>query len=806
MSFVSAVADSLLHAGRSLRRAPGVGAALVVTIAFAAGGNLAIGSVLDRMLFRNPSRVARPGELRRLYVGRHAWNGAPYVTEDFSYPDYRDFGRATSGYATLVAYAHTDRLLAETGQWTGVAFAPADLFSVLGIQPMRGRFFSDEEASPSSPSDVAVMSFQLWSTSFGADTSIIGRRLNIDGHPLRVIGIAPRGFQGLDLQPTDIWLPLGGLTPSGETARWQNRDAQFLQIIVRLASDSRALSASVDQRLTAVLRSAHVSDVPADPRATVLSGPLARARGPGTLLTLDARSLSLVGRLTVISLLVLLVSIGNCASILFLRAVRRRREIEIRLALGLTRWRLLAELAFELGMVAAAAAAAAVLIGSSASRVLQVMLLPSTRGLPLGLDNRALAATALLALLAALVAGIGPTLFVSRVAPGDALRVRDSFRLRSGARTLAIVGQTALSVVLVSVAATFVVSARRATVTRLGFDSDHLITIVIGPADSRAVAHSLESVRSLSFASAIANSTSELAPGSAITRVAPSASAGDSSVMVSYNAVDTGYFGTLGVRLLRGRTFTSQDGASSEPVAMVTQATAALLWKNTDAIGRCVRAFGACRRVVGVARDVRWDLTRAAVPHFYMPLAQSPLRFGRVIYVQTAAPATLANVVAVKRALAQSDSAGAPPRLYRVQDRLELQLRPLRGASGLLLGYALLILCSACAGMYGKLSFDASLRMRELGVRAALGATRGDQMIILIGSGMRLLGIGLITGVAGAFTAGKFIQQFVFDISGSDPAIVGVIATLLFLTGLSAMLFASWRATAIDPAVALRSE
>ena len=230
------------------------------------------------------------------------------------------------------------------------------------------------------------------------------------------------------------------------------------------------------------------------------------------------------------------------------------------------------------------------------------------------------------------------------------------------------------------------------------------------------------------------------------------------------------------------------------------------MWKGLNPIDQCLHAFGVCRRVVGIVRDVRWDLSRAPVPHFYIPIAQSPRQFGRVIYVRTAARATSADVMDLERASAPADTSRAPPRLYRVADRLDLQLRPLRAASGLLLAYALLILCSACVGLYGKLTFDASQRTRELGVRAALGATRSELAGLLLGSGMRLLVGGLALGIALVVASAGLSARFLFDTSGSDPLILGVVVTILFLTGTSAMLVASRRATALDPAAALRAE
>jgi len=434
-------------------------------------------------------------------------------------------------------------------------------------------------------------------------------------------------------------------------------------------------------------------------------------------------------------------------------------------------------------------------------------MLPAAGSNALPIDPRGVLVGSGVAATAMIVAGIGPAVLLLGVSPGALLRSQPAFRFRSQTRTLSIVLQTALSVLLVSIATHFVASVWRATDVRLGFDVDHLMAIVTGPSDRRAVTNVLSLVTSRWRGANIANSTSELPSGMAMTRIALPASAGDSSITISYNAVDTNYFRAINIRLLRGRTFGGTDLAGSEPVIVINDAMRSAFWRDSDPTGQCIRAFGQCRRVVGVVADVRWDLTSPPVPHFYMPVGQSPLGFGRVIYVRTDAPATLANLAELEKALTRNtDSLGFRPRLYRVSDRLQPQLQPLRGAASLLIGYAVLIMCAACVGIYGKISYDASQRSHELALRAALGATRGELVGLLLGSGMRLVAVGLLLGIIAVAASANVMSRVLFDSSGSEPLIVGGVVGLLCSTAVGAILLAGHRATALNLVRALSSE
>jgi len=802
LAFVNGILDDLVLAGRSIRRARGFSVAIMVTIGIGAGANLAVLTVLDRVLFRPPRGVEAPQMLRRLWVTQQVW-GQPSATGSvFSFPDFQDFRARAAELARVEAIVTDDRTLSESGRRVAASYVTGGFLNLAGAHAHRGRFFGTESDSGSVTEYEVVLSFHLWMSQFGGDSAVIGLPLRLDEVPVRVVGVAAPGFQGVGLDATDLWLPMVARGVDAASVRL-NRDAQWLQVIVRLANS--ASEKLLEGRLTTEYRRVHRGDAWADPRARVLVGSIMAARQPGALLPLEERNLSLATRLAVISLAMLVVAIGNCAALMLLRAIRQRREVGIRIALGLSRARLLRQLALELLLLGACATVVAVVLAMWGSRTLQSGLLSTVSAAPLALNTSGLAAIALTALVSTLVAGLAAVLLLlhtsaTTVSSSEAVSPsRTDARIRSAA----IVGQTAVSVALLALAATFSLSSRRAVRANSVYDGDRLIAIVSRSVRPDDIARLLAAVRTVPFVEASANAIADVQPGRSIMRVQARAGGASGQPMpISFNAVDSAFFRTTGLVANRGRTFEPADRSS--PVIVVTNAAAAALWPREEPLGQCAFLFDAtCWRVVGVVSDVRWNLGLPPVAHVYIPLTRAPGQVGRVVLVRTRGAATAAQMAELER-VASAGNTGNIVSIYRVSDRFERQIRPLRTASTLLSFYAVLVLCTAVVGIYGRVSFEMVQRSRELGLRAALGASPTSLMLLLFETGMSLVAIGLAAGAVLSATVGGLAARFLFDTSAQDPFVIGAVVAALFVASVAATFSAAWPALSAAPADALR--
>jgi predicted permease len=791
-----------VHVPRSLRHAPALAAGIVITISVAVAGNVASLAVIDRLLLRAPAGVEDSRSLRRLYVRRQIWNRAAFVSDNFSYPDFQDLARV-AGPTRVVAYTSSpDRFNRESGRRASISFVSAGFLESVSSRPYRGRLLSLREDVPGRDANEAVISYEFWQTALGADSGILGRRLTFDNLAVVVVGIASKDFVGIDLDRIDAWLPLALRQRGREAPWWTNRDAQFLSVIARVRPGENALAA----RLTTEYRRVHADDVAGDPQATMLLAPLATARGPGELLPLEARNFSLAKRLSAISFAVLLVAGVNCASLLLLWAIQRRQEIGVRLAIGLSPPRLVVKLVTELVVLAMAAAIVAVLLAAWGSTILQASLLSTVRAEPAALDYRGALAAITLAVVAVIAAGIGPLLFLLRTQTAEAVNAaagsenaRDS-RLRG----IAIVGQMALSLALVSLAAVFLVTVRSDLRTGLKYDPQRLITVAATGQTPSRIAELLTRVRAMPFVEAATRSLAELPPGRAMIRFAPGVAEGTERALISFNAIDTGYFRTIGLALIAGRAFTRDDRAGQESVVILSDATARSFWPGQDPLGRCVHLNGqVCTRVVGVVPDVRWDLARPPMRHLYVPLEQAG-RVGQIVQIRTRGRATAAHLVELERILSAADSAGNTPNIYLVASRMERQLQPLRVASTVLLLYALIVFVSAIVGTYGRVHFEITRRKRELGVRAALGASPTDLVMLVVRSGVRLVALGLALGIVLVALTGGVMARFVYGASADEPGILATMVAAFFVSGLVAMIVAARRVVLLSPIAALR--
>jgi len=605
----------------------------------------------------------------------------------------------------------------------------------------------------------------------------------------------------------DLWVPLSARGPSNEgRSGWAtNRDSRFLSLLVRLGPGQNR-----DRVLTRLSAQYAQSQRGFVSTAQIVSEPLLEARGSQSLGPIRDRSVSLATRLVAVALSVLLVTALNVAALFLMRAVRRRHEIAVRLALGMSRMRLASQLIVESMVLAAVAGTASVVVGWWGSTLLRTTLLSTVHWPASGIDRRIVIMAAVLAVVIGLAAGLFPV-FAARRYSANALKLDTSSVDRSGSRVRAILLglQTALCVVLITFAGSFLQSLRNITDTNLGFDADKLIMIVGRIGGGTAAQDVAAAIQSQPFVSSVANAMADVAPDRARGRFAIRGHPPVPDALIpSHNLVSATYFSTVGLTMVRGRPISAADVAGSEPVVVITESMAQAFWPSRDPLGECVFAVGntdICRRVVGIVRDVRWQLAGAPAPHFYLPLAQFGGDPGRYWLVRTRGGVRPEDAAQIER-IARGVDVTSRPGVSVVRELLAPQIKPLRAASTLLLVFGLLALFLAGSGVYGLVTSEMSQRTRELGVRMALGAETRDVVRLVLASGTRVLAIGIVGGLVGAILGGRLIAAFLFNTSPYDPIVIGVVVVITAVTSLVAMVVPGIRAARLDPVAALRAE
>jgi predicted permease len=798
----------LVDAMRGLRRAPGFTLVMVLTLGVGLGGSLATISVMDRVMFRPPSGVSEPHELRRIFREFRPRGRLNPVTWDLSYPDFEDLAEAGSGRATVALYSATTRRVGTDGPAVSIEFVGRGYFSVLGVRPLRGRFFTAEETRPLSPAvDPLVLSAAYWRRELGGDSSALGRTVTLSGRAFTVVGIAQTDFRGMDLNPTDVWAPVGSsLAPgTGEGGSINARGNSGWSVVARLESGEWP---DLLSRFTDRLRESYRSEPWPDTAARVIAGPLIDSRDASAHGPLAVRNASIALRLAFVAVAVLVVSILHGAIMLSLRALHRRREIAIRLALGMPRARLALHHGLEALSVAVMAGGVAVLLGWWGATVLDARVLSSLRPAAVVMDGRMIGLALLLVAATFAVTGMVPALTSRGISPaslrsdGVAGDAGDS-RLRQ----YLVAAETAACVALVMLAALSLRSLQRIAKADFGFDGDRLIEFS-GPfgTDARAFR---ERVAVLPFVES-ASVGGYLSTGSSTHFAIAGRDSIPESLKPRASVVANDYLRTLGARLLDGRVFAESDVAGAKNVVVITRSMVARFWPDASPLGQCVMAFSRqpiCRYVVGVIEDVRWGPGDANPPRYFIPDAQLGASGSRIMLVRTRQPANATDAATIEQ-LARNEWASLTPRprAVRVVDALQPQLTPLRAASTLFLVFGVLALVSAAGGIYGLISYLVSRRTREIGIRIALGATASAVARLMARWAFTPLVVGVAIGVFGALAGGRLIAAFLFETAGFDPFILTGAITLVFVAAFAAAFAPTRRATTLDPAAALRHD
>ena len=815
---LSNLGGDIRYAARTLGRNPGFAFAAIAPIALGIGVNTGIFSILDSVAFR-PLPTPRPTELVSVHqefsgVQRRRVHGARSM---FSIPEYRAYRDGTRTLSGVMAYSRpwTVTLGGQSPQEIEGAMVTCNYFDVLQVRPAMGPGFTAANCgSPGAP-PVVALSDTLWSRVFAADPGIVGKNITVNGQSVDVVGVAPKGFDGVDLSKVAFFAPTW-MDAIVQPERRIHEDPQtsWLTLIGRrregdgiatVRAELAVIARQIDQQQPG--RTTVLNVAP----ATSLSLPVAR----GEVLSLAAVVLGAFG-------LVLLIACANVANVLLARATGRAREIAIRLSVGATRGRLIQQLLTESVLIALAGALAGSLLAWWSFHGLLVWVLSSLPGTlpPLRINAQPSLNVLWFALgmsfATALLFGMVPALQASKQDVQTALK-QERGQPRSGAsgwlRDVLISVQVAVCMVLLVSAGLLLRALHAAQTVEPGFDYRNVAVVAYdlrGPGynDQRVVAFQrqvLERVRSLPGVDAVALASKvPLSPGHRQTSFRLSGQ--EQRYEVDVNTVSPEYFSLIAIPIVRGRTFTASEREDTRPAVIVTEATARRYWPGQDPIGRTVLMEGqeTPAEVVGVAKDAQVSYVgETASSYMYLPAGPGPeRRLGFLVRSQS----DFATVAAGIRAVTRELDSGLVARVDRLEGNLDFWRAVSRLVAGLSGSLSLLALALASVGVYGVVSYTVSSRRREVGIRMALGASAYDVLSLILHQTMRPVVAGAVIGIGGAAAASQILRGVLFGVSRLDP--IAFLGATLFLLGVAAAasLLPTREALRIDPVTILRYE
>ena len=811
---------------RSLKREPGFITFVVLTLALGIGANATMFGVVDRLLLRGPEHVRDPGRVVRLYITDRPPGMQEYTSSALGYVSYEVLRTGTHSFDALAVYNVNDVTVGRGAEARELkaSYVTAGFFPLLGVQPLLGRFFDAQEDATTGARHVAVISYGLWREAFGREPGVLGSTIVIGDEPHTVIGVAPRGFTGPELGRVDVWLPMSLVGPRVTDDWTHSWNAQWLHVIGRLKPGVTRPQAAADATIAhrqAYGDNASGSFTP-QARLTVASlGANEDGGEPGETTV----SRWLVG----VTVIVLLIACANVVNLLLARAVRRRREVMVRIALGVGRWRLMRLLLAESLLQAIAGAAAGLVLAYLTASLVRNLLLPQIEWISPPVDGRVLVFAAAMALITGVAIGLMPALQAARtdVAAGLKTGAREGGGRGSRSRTALTVAQAALSVVLLVGAGLFLRSLWNVRALDLGLQPERVLAVSIHwPGLGRiadADARQREGQRRNEFYRQALERVSSL-PGTehaALTVGMPFQSSFGVGLRVpgwdslprlagggpNISAVTGDYFATIGTRLLKGRVFTPREGAGSERVAIVSDVMARTLWPGRDPLGACLLIDGKpCSRIVGVVADARrFRLREEPHMHYYVPLGQESSIGGTTLLVRPVGnPEAFAN--SVRRLLLSMDPGLGYIEAQSLQEIIDPQLRPWKLGVSVFGLAGVLALVVAAVGLYSVLSYLVEQRTQELGVRIALGAKAGNIVRLVLRDSLTMTFLGIAAGAVLALIAGRFLQDLLFQTSGRDPVVLAAVAIALVLVAVAASVLPAHRANQVDPMGALRAE
>lgn len=822
---VDTMMQDLRYAIRGLAARPMFTAGIIVTLALGIGANATMFGIVDRLLFRAPAMMQDADAVHRIYAS-YDLNGERRTDRNHSFPVYRDLLAGSSRSLGTVAAFQTRQLPVGERDDTRempVTVASASYFSLFDARPALGRFFNASEDSLPAGEPVVVLGHAFWLTRYAGDSTVIGQALRVNRIPRTIIGVAPPGFTGIGDQGVPAaYIPISNYAHEFRGPRYTgNYGWTWLELVARRKPDVSVAAAEADLTTTyyeSWRREAETSPgigTPDSARAAVTLGPVQLNRGPQA--SQDARMAGWIGG---VAFIVLLIACANVANLLLSRAVGRQREVAVRLALGVSKGRLVRQLMTESVVLAVLGGVAGLLVAMWGSSALRAFFFSAGEAVAVATDGRTLWFSALLTILVSLATGLVPAMQAGRGDLVNSLKAgaREGTYRRGRTRTALLVFQATLSVVLLVGAGLFVRSLQNVQGFRMGYDADR---IVVAGANLRG--HQLEPAQRLALNERMLTAVREV-PGVTNATLAISIPFwSNESRRLSVPGVDSvmrrgqfllqaggpEYFATTGTRIVRGRAFTASDGAASPRVVVVSEGMARALWPSQEALGKCIR-IGAdtspCREVIGVAEEMRVrTLANAREYTYYVPAEQHDGPMDPQLFVRVRDnAATMAEVI---RSRLQREMPGTAYTIAMPMDQLiDPQRRAWKFGATMFVAFGGLALVLAAIGLYSLIAYDVAQRTQELGVRLALGASMSDVVRLVMSSGVRLVAVGLILGGGLALWGSRYMEGLMFRQSPRDPLIFGVVAVVLLAVALLASSGPALRAARVDPNVALRGD
>jgi predicted permease len=812
---VDTMIRDMRYAFRMLANSPGFTLVAVVSLALGIGANTTIYSWVKSTMLRPLPGVS---DVDRVVMMTEKGRSGSFTST--SYPDFVDFRRSVASKADLAAYTmytaglssgdRTDRMWVEA--------VSSNYFDVLGVRPVLGRAFLPEEDLSAGGARVVILSHHMWTERFNSDPEIIGKTITLSNNPVTIVGVAPSDFYSSFVSlSTDMWIPTAAY--AGILARPAMLDQRGNHWLLVFARPKAGVSVN---QAEAALRSAGnelARQYPSTNAGRSLAlVPIWKAPFGATMIF---RPVLLV--LTLVVGVVLLIACANVANLLLARSLGRRKEIAIRLSVGADRFRLVRQLLTESVLLALLGGAAGLLIVQWGNHAMMAYRPPANLPIRSGfeVDANVLAFALLISVVTGLLFGMVPALQASN--PSLVTTLKDETVRFGGVhghsrmRSALVIGQVALSLILLIAAALFVEALNKAKRIDPGFDPSHVLAVSFdlelnGYSPERGWVFEkelLERVRAIPgvvSASYIRRLPLGFSGGNSRSAVIDGyVPKPDEEVVIDVNWVGPGYFRTMGTPILDGRDFAASDETAPQKVVIINEAMARRYWPGREPLGAKIRIAGNDCTVIGVAKTGKYyGLNEEPLPFLFFPMSQM-YRLDATIVVRGAGdPGAYSTPV---RALVHAMDPGiAIFDAVRLTEYMNVPLFASRVAASFLGLLGFLALALATVGLYSVMSYAVAQRTHEIGIRVALGAQRRDVISLVAMHGLLLTGIGIVLGLAGAFGATRFARSMLYGVDPAEPLAYGALSLGLVLVALLACVVPAYRATHVDPLVALRKE
>jgi len=821
-----ALTQDVRYALRGLRLKPTFAAGIIVTLGLGVGANASMFGIVDRLLFRPPAYLSAPDRTHHLYLGRMV-DGKEFVGGSAQYQRYLDFAKDTRSMEVLGAYAQARRAIGvgDATREVDLAGMSASMWSLFDIKPVLGRFFDASEDRYPDVSHVVVLAYNYWQTQLAGDQNVIGKTMTIGPAVYTIIGVAPRGFTGVDMIAPIGFIPLmadalDGFGPGMWGRYFKTYNVTWLNIYGRRKPGVSVEAASAD--LTEAYRRSWKAQQAIQPktpalettRPRVIVGSMINERGPN-----PSADTKVAAWLLGVATIVLLIACANVGNLLLSRAFKRRREIAVRIALGVGRARLVSQLLIESLLLALFGALTGLAIAQWGGGFVRATIMPDVELNTSIADPRVLIFAGACALVAGLLAGLAPIFDASRSDVVTALKAgaREGQTRRSRILSSLLVLQATLSVILLVGAGLFVRSLFRVQSLRLGYDAEHLIAVELrmrGVKLDTATAAQLrrdlmeQGLRNPAVSAATPAVTVPFRQTYSDDAVAVGVDSAHHITDVMLQVGSSRYFETMGTRILRGRGISDEDRAGAALVTIVSETMARRAWPGEDPIGRCLKLSAdttPCRTVVGVAEDVRLsDFNEAAPPVAYVPLSQFR-DVDAVLNFRVKGQAAI-HAAALRRDLQQIMPGASYVTMVPYSEIVVPQMRSWRLGAMMFAIFGGLALLLAGIGLYSVIAYTVAQRTRETGIRVALGARARDVVTMIVRDALGVALLGLCLGVIATLAAARWIGPMLFEISPRDPVVYAIVTVVILGVAVAASWIPAARAARIDPSVALRTD